>query len=551
MSATFQCPHCNRTLKVNESLDGKDVKCPGCKSVLTVRLTPDKSGTTTSIPPTPATPFDPDESAEKAPGFSPDLAKRFLSLPWLILVIIFGFLPWCEVGCASKEINLRVNQSGYQALYGGVSSPFDSIETARNVALKDRKTNKEALTKNIETERSDFLMACSPFVALFWVSVLATVLCICLMPFGGLRFGVCLALVGFMVAMLVITIVVGMPLERRMDRAVQEAIKSDPESALMMIAMISSGKTVWFWLVLGGVLIVGATEAVANLLWRSIELVSPFVLASIGVAAGFLAIIGVGAQAVLWEAGLTAMEYQLAQLHQIEQEKVRKAEETEKAWNEEQRQAEEKRQADLRKQREENDAKQKAAELEKERLRLEIERQRLVAEQKERERKDEVEREASKQREADRIRMEAADKAKKEREDAEAKARAEQLEQEEKEAKGPLEKANKLLKEDDIYKNDNAEEAEKLLRKIAKTWPETRAAKEANNLLGGFDQPKQTVKERDKAEEYAKAQVKYANKLIDEGNPGEARERLLKIVKEYRYTAAAPDAKEMLRKLGK
>src|SRR5262249_43484325 len=142
---------------------------------------------------------------------TPALAKRFLSLPWLILVFIFGFLPWSEVSCASKEFNWRVSQSGYQSLYGGVSSPFNSLEAARSVALKEMNTSKQALSKSIETERSDFLMACSPFMALFWASAVIALACVCFTPLTGVRLGICLGLAGFMIAMLVITLVLGTP----------------------------------------------------------------------------------------------------------------------------------------------------------------------------------------------------------------------------------------------------------------------------------------------------------------------------------------------------
>jgi predicted Zn finger-like uncharacterized protein len=59
MSVTVDCPHCDRSLKVSESLDGQEVKCPGCKKRLVVRFDPTAKGTTTSIPPAPASPFDP------------------------------------------------------------------------------------------------------------------------------------------------------------------------------------------------------------------------------------------------------------------------------------------------------------------------------------------------------------------------------------------------------------------------------------------------------------------------------------------------------------
>jgi phage FluMu protein Com len=269
MMHTVQCPHCDHSLIISETVDGSEIKCPGCKKILRLRFKPTTDTLTASKASSPPVPFEPDEPAEK-PGITPAVAKRFLSMPWLVLVVIFGFLPWCEVSCSSKDFHWQVNQSGYQALYGGISSPFDSIETAQESASKNRKIDKEVVTKDMQKERSDFLMACSPFVGVFWVVIVAMVACICLMPLSGMRLGVCLGLVGLMLAMLVITMVAGMPLERRMTMAVQQAIRDDPDTGMMMVAAISSGKTVWFWLVLSSVLLIGATETAINLVWKSL-----------------------------------------------------------------------------------------------------------------------------------------------------------------------------------------------------------------------------------------------------------------------------------------
>ncbi len=70
-------------------------------------------------------------------------------------------------------------------------------------------------------------------------------------------------------------------------------------------------------------------------------------------------------------------------------------------------------------------------------------------------------------------------------------------------------------------------------------------------MLVQFETPRMSDKERERAEDYAKSQVKYAKKLIDDGEEKDARERLLKVWNEYRYTAAASEAKKVLREIGK
>jgi hypothetical protein len=57
------------------------------------------------------------------------------------------------------------------------------------------------------------------------------------------------------------------------------------------------------------------------------------------------------------------------------------------------------------------------------------------------------------------------------------------------------------------------------------------------------------AQQRQRDEEYAAAQVKYAKKLIGEGDAATAKERLEKVVKDYGDTKAAPEARELLKEL--
>jgi hypothetical protein len=78
-------------------------------------------------------------------------------------------------------------------------------------------------------------------------------------------------------------------------------------------------------------------------------------------------------------------------------------------------------------------------------------------------------------------------------------------------------------------------------RKIAED--DRRAAAEEKKRQEAADKKKATD------EEYAAAQVKFARKLIDDGTPSLARERLEKVVKEYGDTKAAAEARELLKSL--
>jgi hypothetical protein len=128
MPLTVRCPNCDCPIKADERLDGKYVKCPRCKKTFLQRIDVPQDDTIQSD--SPLLVPEADESPAAMAG-----AKRFLSLPWLTLIFIVGFLPWSEVGCSSGDFNWRVSQSGYQALYGGVSSPFDSLEVAKLLSM--------------------------------------------------------------------------------------------------------------------------------------------------------------------------------------------------------------------------------------------------------------------------------------------------------------------------------------------------------------------------------------------------------------------------------
>jgi hypothetical protein len=62
----------------------------------------------------------------RKPVFDLATLRRYSSMPWLLILILCGIMPWCSVWDAVPS--LTTTQSGYQALYGGTSppSPYES-----------------------------------------------------------------------------------------------------------------------------------------------------------------------------------------------------------------------------------------------------------------------------------------------------------------------------------------------------------------------------------------------------------------------------------------
>ena len=66
-------------------------------------------------------------------------AGRFLSLPWIVLIFVFGFLPWSEVSCNARDIHLHITQSGYQTIYGGVGSSYNVVQLVQEKASAEKR----------------------------------------------------------------------------------------------------------------------------------------------------------------------------------------------------------------------------------------------------------------------------------------------------------------------------------------------------------------------------------------------------------------------------
>jgi hypothetical protein len=139
-------------------------------------------------------------------AFAPSRGWRYLSSPWVLMTFLFGFLPWCEVSCNSREFEVRLTQSGYQALYGGVSAPpvMEEVFTQESERRQSSLTvTSEGLRKQLGVERS-YLANLSPFLVFFWGTNLALIGIICFVPLGEWRLGFALPLCGILLGILIL-----------------------------------------------------------------------------------------------------------------------------------------------------------------------------------------------------------------------------------------------------------------------------------------------------------------------------------------------------------
>jgi hypothetical protein len=283
-----------------------------------------------------------------------------------------------------------VTQSGYQALYGGVNAPF-GVEDAfqEPISAESGLSNRQAqaaLARQLRSERSDFLMSCSPFLAVFWAGNLALVGVIGFMQVDRQRLRMFLGVCAVLLLMLLLQLLLGTPLERRVSYAVAQAVRESPKDAFLFIATFSAGKTGWFWATFVAVLLAASTEVVAWVLGRVRFQQAPVTLpVTIGLLFGAVSVIVVLLQFDLWEAGLTAVEEKVAQLHRAEEAKAAKEEA-------ERRRAHEAVELQTRQQRTETERRQAEIDQRRQAMELQERQQRIEAERREQEWRDEVHR---------------------------------------------------------------------------------------------------------------------------------------------------------------
>jgi hypothetical protein len=309
------------------------------------------------------------------------------------MTILFGFLPWCEVSCYRRNIEIRLSQSGFQALYGGVSSPLAmeemlSQEFERGQATLGEQQRMQGLHKMLEVEQS-YLANVSPFLVLFWGANLALLGIICFVPLGAWRLRFVLPLCGVMLMVLILHAGLGLPLERGVGQLIGEAVRKNGPDWMVWFPAIKACKTFWFWLTFGLVILVALTEPLFN--WLRAERWGGWLVPSsiVGGATGLM-VVALVVQFVLREATAGNLENRIAQIRQAEEEKRQQAEG-------EQQRREEERFADVRRQEAEAEYMRQQAALKAEEARL-LEQRRL-REQEEEARRRRKEREQAELRE--------------------------------------------------------------------------------------------------------------------------------------------------------
>jgi DNA-directed RNA polymerase subunit RPC12/RpoP len=366
----FACPNCHAILNVDEAARGTKGLCPTCGQKL---LIPGEHRTVLAVDAEHKT-F-PSSAAQEpiiAPHTAPSVAadkwsglKRFAPTPWLAIILIFGLLPWTEISCEFKDVKLQMTQSGYQALYGGVSSPSKVMEVAQEEAAKKLEMNQEELTDAIEMRKADPLAFFSPFMTVFWAAALALIPLTLTAP-SKPRLGVYLSLTGVMMIALLVQFLVGLPIDRAIDEAIHNAVRKNPDQAITMAGAVNSSMTVWFWLTLAATVLLGITELAVNGLLRRRTERTPRSIAALAVVAGFItvAITGGIAQAAVWASNVHDMEARLDELERPKREaRVREAAASLQRQAEEQaeaqrKQAEEEKEAQARKQQAERQRRQ-------------------------------------------------------------------------------------------------------------------------------------------------------------------------------------------------
>jgi hypothetical protein len=381
------------------------------------------------------------------PVFDLAALRRYCSMPWLLILVLCGFMPWCSVGCHARDsaTSLTVTQSGYQAFYGGASTPLRYESLAERAPPPPKHAQSDAfdlqaaqaerigLTEEVKLHRSDSFSMVSPFMWLFWTSAIGYVVTILLLKMGRLRFVVMSTFYAVMLFAFVIQGLLGLPLERLAGDIVASALVKESGGTLAAAA-ISISKTTWFWVALGAVLFIGFTEAI-NALWREVvEPRTPIVVpVALWIGFGVVAFSGIVFQYGLRELRLGIKESRVAELMQTE--------------NKIQANIESKKQREIDAAISAAREQEEAARREKERLQEEA---RLKREAEERETlrklKEEQERREAAAREAERLRF-IQEKNAREKAEREAREVQEKAEREARKAKEKVEQEAKEAKE--------------------------------------------------------------------------------------------------------
>lgn len=468
MSIRFRCSACDVAVRAPDHLAGKKLRCPKCKAVVDVPPAEEveaaqgmQAAPSETMPTLPA----PDVLAASQPT-GKDRRWRVASLPWIVTVLVLGFLPWSEMSCNSREFPIRVTQSGYQAVVGKASMPRGIAEAVQAKAKAD-KSSQEAyaiMAGHLEAERADSLQSFSPFLAVFWVGMLTLLVAVSALRISRPRLVLFASVGAVAFSMLLVQLAVDLPLERRAGHVIAALVQEKQGDGIMAAAAFSVGKTPWFWLAALAFVLAGASEAAVWVLRRPDLGRTP--LRTPVLIGGAFAVVSVASVALLIglrASGMSAIEGEMTKIRKDEQEvEVRR----DAVRREREAEAERQRAESARQQKEVEEATRQERE---EAQRLAAERTARLAEE-ERRRKLALE-ELEGQRAAawDKARLEAEKKSK---EEAERKVKEEEKRQKEfveseRERKAALEKRDLAYYPQPLTLRDG---------KTAEQWNETASA---------------------------------------------------------------------------
>ncbi|MSR32768.1 MAG: hypothetical protein EXR99_14825 [Gemmataceae bacterium] len=333
MARDLKCPKCQAMVKFvpvsPPSLQGGVEPVP-LKTQFDLFLDTQEPGPATNSPSSIVQPFNSPTGGYMVQGvWENPLISRFLSAPWLVLIFLFGFLPWFHISCVANPYQ-QVTQSGMQSVWGGFSSPpgfIKNMEDAKDEEIKIAGSTRGGISKVVfemtklsldikdhQEGRSNFY---SPIQLIFWVSVLFSGILLATMPVSKFRYSGLSLFFLIQILTLGLTAINGLPLER----ILYQSLENDGK----MGVLIGYGKTFWFIAIFLFVIFGFATENVNT--WCRRILQSERRMPLLITEAGFMGavILGLVVQMYFRDLPLREKQDQYAKIVQ-DQEDTRKAE---------------------------------------------------------------------------------------------------------------------------------------------------------------------------------------------------------------------------------
>jgi DNA-directed RNA polymerase subunit RPC12/RpoP len=438
----FHCPNCHSALEAANPISGQKYRCPHCGQKLCLPRKPTLDQTRmadlpdlhktrlveeTVLPPSSR---QSNLSSQEHSAPQPIVLEyhragadrfRWLTLTGLLVLLTAGFLPWAEVTFNTKNLHLRVTESGFQSLYGGFSLPPGMSALFQYSQKNSPPPDSQQLQKTLDFERADILMSASPFLVVNWASLLVSGLVILLYPLGNTRSVYLGCLLGIIFVTLFLHHLTGLPLERRVNFAIHENIEFYENDATIPLST-TTDETPWYWACVGIILVTGVGE----FLLFSLRSAAPGTVAlhtQVGVVGIFLILLtfGIGCQMIGREIFFSDQGKKIARLQATEQaardERERQRQEEEAAARARERKIAEA-QAQAKAAAEAAERQEKAREHE-----LELKRQELALEQ-ERQRFEEAKRLQERERKLKELELQRQAEALAKQQEAEAREQA-------------------------------------------------------------------------------------------------------------------------------